>query len=1050
MLGARTVVFALALALLASLATSVPGTGDAQEAEQAGSALASRISPADRFGVARPDKAAPPEAAKDRLLVRFDESASPGERDSVLQRHGFRRGRAVGRTGFVVAHSRGKSPEEARKGLRREKSVTAVSLDYQRRVDQTTQTHDRFSWNQSQFSQTRIERAWQVTTGASDLVIAVVDTGVRASHQELAGRVLGGRDFVNLDSNANDDHGHGTFVASIAAADRANNGGIAGVAGSVKVLPVKVLNRDGAGYDSDIAAGVTWAADQGAEIINLSFGGPAADPALDSAVSYARSQGSLVVAAAGNEGSGTPLYPAAIPGVLTVGATGYQGELAYFSSYGDHIDLVAPGVELWGAGIGDDSAYVRLSGTSFSAPFVSGVAALVLTKYRSFSADQVTARLRGSADDVGPQGIDAYYGRGLVDVAAALGEWAGNPRPPVVDRGFGGDDHAAGALPLQWGATAALASGDDWSWYRWTADTSRLELAVQPSGPAADQRDGRGLDPILAVLDSDLRLLTYQDAGLVFDSESVSLSVTHGQTYYLAVANYNGSGGTYRMLSATGGSTQGESGQAWARAVSPAPRSGDLVANSDFTVTFARSIQSSSITADTVRVRDGITGADVPAARSYDTGSRVLTVDPDAPLLPNRPYRLDISGVRDTAGNTLSGLRVPAATGTIGRGFTSRQPVRVLDTRSGIGAPQARVGAGEYVDLKVAGVGGVPTDTEAVVLNIAAVSPTRATHVSVVPTPATGAAPPATASLNLVAGEIRSNQVTVKVGAGGKVRLFNNSGEVDLVGDLGGWYRHSSGDGFEPVSPARILDTRTGLGAPKARVGSGKGVDLRIHGRGGVPASATGVVFNLVGVSPSRGTFLEATPTPLVGGGGDKVANVNLRAGEVVPNQVSVPIGADGRVRIYNHSGDVHLIADVMGYFSPHGRAAFAPVDPVRLLDTRDGTGGSPGPVGADDHRDLAINGNATLSAERPVAVVFNLTGVRPTASTWVAAVPTPVSGSPRPTTATLNLVHGEVRPNATTIPPGSQGRVRFYNYVGEVDLVADAVGYFQDVGYGA
>ncbi len=1051
--GARRLIGAVAPALLASLITALPASASPEVIEPSVIPATGTVSPGDRFGVPAADKHPEPEAARDRVLVRFHESASEQERGRALGRHGLSRGKAVGRTGFVVAKTHGRDPDQARKGLRKETAVAAVTLDYQRDISvdpaDSLATHDRDTWNRSQYAETRVQRAWQVTSGASDLIIAVVDTGVRASHQELTGRVLTGRNFVSGGSNASDDNGHGTFVASIAAADMDGGDGIVGVAGTSKILPVKVLNRDGAGYDSHIASGITWAADQGADVINLSLGGPGASSALESAVSYAHSKGSLVIAAAGNNGSGTPLYPAAVPDVLAVGATGYGGELAYFSSYGEHIDLTAPGVELWGAGIAGDSAYVRHSGTSFSAPFVSGVAALVMTRERSMSADQVAARLRTTATDVGPPGIDPYYGWGLVDAAAALGEWVANPRPPAVDRGFGGDDYPAGAAPLELGTTT-LASGDDWAWYRWTADSDRLDLAVTPSPPSSDVRDGRGIDPVVVVLDRDLRVLTYLDNGLVFEPETVGLGVTQGELYYVAVGNYHGSAGSYRMEAASGGSAPGASGGAWVRQMSPDPRSGDLTGGSDFQVWFARSVQADSITADTVRILDGVTGVAISASRAYDAGTGLLTVAPTGKLLPNRSYRLHIAGVRDSAGNTLSGLRVPASTGGIGRGFTARQPVRVLDTRSGIGAPAARIGPGGHLDLRIAGTNGVPANADAVVLNVAAVQPTRSTYLAVTPTPADAAAPPTTASLNLEAGEIRANQVTVKVGAEGGVRVYNHSGEIDVVADLSGWYADNTGAGFEPLPPARILDTRSGLGAPKARVGSDKHIDLLVRGRGGVPSGATGVVFNLAGVAPSRDTFLAATPKPLVGVAEPSVSSVNLRAGEIVPNLVSVPIGANGRVRLYNRAGTIDLVADVVGYFSPYGRSAFVPVDPVRLLDTRDGSGVLAGTIGGGEHRDLAVAGNPALGADSVSAVAFNVAGVQPTVATWIAALPTPASGSALPSTSTLNLAAGEIRSNAAITRIGHQGKVRLFNHAGDVHVVADAVGYFRDVGYGA
>lgn len=560
-------------------------------------------------------------------------------------------------------------------------------------------------------------------------------------------------------------------------------------------------------------------------------------------------------------------------------------------------------------------------------------------------------------------------------------------------------------------------------------------------------RDARGLDPVVVVLDANLRLLTYVDGDYVYQPETVGLDVTPGAIYYIGIVNHHGSAGSFRIEYATGGGAPAASGQAWVKEVSPARHAVQRSATNTFTVSFARPLQSSSVTSEAVRIIDGVSGAVVPATRSYDPAAQRLTVTPSGKLLPNRPYRLDVSGVRDTLGAVLVGLRVPVTTGGVGRGFESRQPVRVLDTRDGIGVAQQRIGPGEHVDLQVTGANGVPADAEAVVLNVTGVNPTRATYVAVTPTPpGTAIEQPSTSSLNLGAGEVRANQVTVKVGDQGRVRLFNYGGDIDVVADLGGWYRTGSGSGYEPLPPARILDTRQGVGAPKARVGARKHVDLVVAGKGGVPTDASAALINVTAVKPTRGTYVSVNPTPLLGVSTPKVSNINLLAGEIVPNLVSVPIGADGKVRLFNYGGQIDLVGDVIGYFSPHGRKAF---EPVRLLDTRDGTGTEVRTVGADEYRDLSVARNPLLPSEGIQAVVLNVTGVEPTLPTWVSAFPAPASGNPRPSTSTLNLVAGEIRPNAAVPPLGHLGKVRFYNYAGDVDVLADAVGYFRESEFG-
>src|SRR5205823_15048136 len=204
-------------------------------------------------------------------------------------------------------------------------------------------------------------------------------TGVDAQQPDLVGRVLPGYDFVDDSSDTSDRLGHGTFVAGVAAADTNNGIGIAGVAWNASILPVKVLDRSGGGTDAQIAAGITWAADNGASVINLSLGGPESSEVLRNAIEYALSKNVVVVAAAGNEASTIPQYPAAYPGVVAVSATDWAGDLTYFSSFGPWVTLAAPGFEI--TGTDRDGAYETDSGTSFAAPMVAAVAALVRAHY---------------------------------------------------------------------------------------------------------------------------------------------------------------------------------------------------------------------------------------------------------------------------------------------------------------------------------------------------------------------------------------------------------------------------------------------------------------------------------------------------------------------------------------------------------------------------------------------------------------------------------------------------------------------------------------------
>ncbi len=256
------------------------------------------------------------------------------------------------------------------------------------------------------------------------VTIAVIDTGVDASHPDLAGRVLPGCSFLNTGSTgrpgANDDHGHGTHVAGIAAALTNNGIGIEGAAPGARILPVKVLNSAGQGYSSDIANGIVWATNNGANVINMSLGGPQPSTAMAAAVLYARSRGVTVVAAAGNSAlaGNAPLYPGASPGVIAVGAVGTDMKRAPFSNTGSYVDIAAPGVGILSSVPG--GGYAWMSGTSMATPYVAAAAAIVKASRPVCTPNGVEARLELGATDLGAVGRDGSYGYGLVNPLRAL------------------------------------------------------------------------------------------------------------------------------------------------------------------------------------------------------------------------------------------------------------------------------------------------------------------------------------------------------------------------------------------------------------------------------------------------------------------------------------------------------------------------------------------------------------------------------------------------------------------------------------------------------
>ncbi len=260
--------------------------------------------------------------------------------------------------------------------------------------------------------------AWNTTTGNSSITVAVIDTGVDYTHPDLVGNyVPGGIDWVNIDPYPMDDNGHGTHCAGIIAAVLNNNQGIAGLA-QVKIMAEKGLDYTGTGYDDVLANAIIHAVDQGANITSNSWGSDEDSHLIHDAILYAYNHSVLVVAAAGNNASARRMYPAAYNEVIAATATDSDDKPAGFTSYGDWVELAAPGVNIYSTSPG--ASYAYKSGTSMACPHVAGVAALVWSQFPNATRDWVRARLRYSADDLGQLGFDKYYGYGRINARKAI------------------------------------------------------------------------------------------------------------------------------------------------------------------------------------------------------------------------------------------------------------------------------------------------------------------------------------------------------------------------------------------------------------------------------------------------------------------------------------------------------------------------------------------------------------------------------------------------------------------------------------------------------
>lgn len=265
---------------------------------------------------------------------------------------------------------------------------------------------------------------WQATRGQG-IRVAVLDTGVDVAHPDLTGAIDDARDFTGSRSGIADRVGHGTHVAGIIGARR-NDRGVVGVAPECRLLIAKVLGDDGSGTSECVAAGIDWACEQGADILSLSLGSPEISAALQAAVERAAAREKFLICAAGNSGRPNSVdFPARWPQTIAVGAVDRDGRVTSFSSRGEEVDLCAPGQDVLSTYL--NGQYAKLSGTSMAAPFVSGVAALLLAKHRAQGGAtpvatyaQLVEHLVRTATDAGPTGKDPNYGYGLVNPDSAL------------------------------------------------------------------------------------------------------------------------------------------------------------------------------------------------------------------------------------------------------------------------------------------------------------------------------------------------------------------------------------------------------------------------------------------------------------------------------------------------------------------------------------------------------------------------------------------------------------------------------------------------------
>ncbi|MCC6905632.1 MAG: S8 family serine peptidase, partial [Anaerolineae bacterium] len=483
------------------------------------------VPPTPEAGIAPVFVAPPAEVVPDQVVIQFDATASEAEKIAYIESIGGSIASTIDALNTVVVEvpagvSAASLPESP--------VVEAAEPDYYATIQQVTAaTNDPLYAQQWALPAINAPQAWlTLPAGAPLITVAVLDTGVCLSHPDLAGRIVAGYDFIAPGTTPEDEHGHGCHVAGIIAANANNGIGIAGVAPNARIMPVRVLDAGGSGSYSGIAQGIIWAANNGAQVINMSLGGSSDVSYLHDAVIYAKSRGVSVVAAAGNESTPYAIYPARYPEAIAVGSVDSNLQRSYFSNYGPDVDIWAPGGSIISTYL--NNGYVGMSGTSMATPYVAGAVALEmgrggtlvtnggLLNFGSFSGPVApTNDAFASAVTISALPFTASLDTSLATIAA---------NDPMPSCGNGTNSNTV--------------------WYRYTPSAGGL-VEIDTIGSA--------YNTVLSVWTGTVGSLTERacdnDSGAALGASRLSVNLTAGTNYYIEVADYDtaAGGGTMQL-----------------------------------------------------------------------------------------------------------------------------------------------------------------------------------------------------------------------------------------------------------------------------------------------------------------------------------------------------------------------------------------------------------------------------------------------------------------------------------------------------------------------
>lgn len=515
------------MSLLISLALSAvlpPTTGCGRQPALSGCALiTTQGSPltTDPVGQAiaqlsaRPSAAGPNAAAPRRVLVGTKAGLTEAEVGKIAAVHGAQ-ARRMGPPGLFVFELPAHASEKAVAAtLGRHPQLKFAELD--QLVAPAAAPNDPYAGSQWHLNKLGLPSAWDTTQGAG-VTIAVLDTGIDATHPDLAARMVPGWNFYDNNSDTRDVNGHGTAVAGAATATLNNGVGVAGTAGQALLMPVRIADANGYAYWSTVAQGLTWASDQGARVANISYGGVSTSSAVQAAAQYMRSRGGLVVVAAGNNGIDEGVAPTST--MIVVSATDANDVKTSWSSYGSFVSIAAPGQDIWTTTRG--GGYQAWWGTSLASPVVAGVVGLMMSARPAMGNTQVESLLYASSVDLGAAGRDSYYGWGRVNAAAAvqatMNAAVADTQPPTAAIGSPGNGKTVSGL-----VAVAVSASDN-------VGVTRVDLKLNGNVIASDTSAPYGFSVDTTQLpngNASLVAVAYDAAGNSGSSTAVGVTVSN-------------------------------------------------------------------------------------------------------------------------------------------------------------------------------------------------------------------------------------------------------------------------------------------------------------------------------------------------------------------------------------------------------------------------------------------------------------------------------------------------------------------------------------------